>query len=533
MARWTPSWRWWLACGVVGATGVAAWWTRRAAGEEVLKQLEARGFDWTLADESFTSLHLTNLKRDATSIADMRIALAPRPMVTLAGVDIELNEIQSGGGTPDAPDTSPAAAALPVHVRDVTVRWGDDVLVSGWKGTLSPILGLSGPDGHVARDSDGAWSGHLARPLALGPLSGNAEVDARCAEQCEVTIHVADAIFEHPLLAHAPLPPSPLHLNATWDRGHGTVSASARFADITVNVEGEVAVTPSLSANLRWDIPDISLSAIVEVFGDLIPEARRAQVVGTVGATGAWSWPDGDWDVQPRFADLGVDGAIANLYDLQTGPVTWTVPDPSGIPRVLRTGDGYANWVPFAAAGLFPAAVMAAEDSAFPRHQGIDLSAIEAAIAQGKADGVDNMRGGSTITQQLAKNLFLDTRERTLVRKLREALYAIEMDRVLPKQRILELYINVVELGDDIYGVGPAAEAYFLKRPGRLTAQEAAFLAALLPAPKTMARRAWYRDRPPTTRMDAILGNMRDMGRITAAEANEARRSPLRLVPPP
>ncbi|HCH65944.1 MAG TPA: hypothetical protein DFR83_24295, partial [Deltaproteobacteria bacterium] len=142
-------------------------------------------------------------------------------------------------------------------------------------------------------------------------------------------------------------------------------------------------------------------------------------------------------------------------------------------------------------------------------------------------------RGGSTITQQVAKNLFLETRERTLVRKLRELLYALELDRVVPKQRILELYINVVELGEDLYGVGPAASAYFLKRPARLTANEVAFLAALLPAPRSRGQRAWQGGRPPRARMNVILDNMRDLGRISPVEAAEAKRTTLRLVPPP
>ncbi len=141
--------------------------------------------------------------------------------------------------------------------------------------------------------------------------------------------------------------------------------------------------------------------------------------------------------------------------------------------------------------------------------------------------------GGSTLTQQLAKNLFLDGRDRTMVRKLRELLYALELERTVGKERILELYLNIVELGPHLYGVGPAADAYFIKTPDRLTPREAAFLAVLLPSPRRLAERAWLAGRTPDARIDAVLDNMVDGKALTRARAEQARRAPLRIVPPP
>jgi monofunctional biosynthetic peptidoglycan transglycosylase len=130
----------------------------------------------------------------------------------------------------------------------------------------------------------------------------------------------------------------------------------------------------------------------------------------------------------------------------------------------------------------------------------------------------------------LAKNLFCDPGDRTLARKLSELLYALELEAILPKQRILELYINIVELGPQVYGVGPAADAYFIKRPARMTPSEAAFLASILPAPRTYYRRA-LGGNLPRARMAFVLDNMANGGVLTAHEAAVAKARPPRIVP--
>jgi monofunctional biosynthetic peptidoglycan transglycosylase len=141
------------------------------------------------------------------------------------------------------------------------------------------------------------------------------------------------------------------------------------------------------------------------------------------------------------------------------------------------------RWTPY---GAIPAAlkkaVIASEDANFYSHEGVDYEAIRGAI---KADWRKGrfVHGGSTITQQLAKNLFL-TREKTLIRKVKELVLARRMDDALPKSRILELYLNVVELGPMVYGIGHAAHYYFGKPPSALTVRECAFLASMLPGPK-------------------------------------------------
>jgi monofunctional biosynthetic peptidoglycan transglycosylase len=133
-------------------------------------------------------------------------------------------------------------------------------------------------------------------------------------------------------------------------------------------------------------------------------------------------------------------------------------------------------------------AVVASEDQKFPRHAGFDLDAIADAIE----DSVDGgpMRGASTISQQVAKNLFLWP-GRSFVRKGIEAYFTVLLETLWPKRRILEVYLNVAEFGPGVFGVGAASARYFGTSPARIGRDEAARLAAVLPAPRHL-----HADRP-------------------------------------
>ena len=128
-----------------------------------------------------------------------------------------------------------------------------------------------------------------------------------------------------------------------------------------------------------------------------------------------------------------------------------------------------------------PLALVAAEDQRFPEHHGFDIDAIEKA-RRNNARG-RKVRGGSTITQQVAKNLFLWS-GRSWVRKGIEAWYAILIEALWPKQRILEVYANIAEFGDGVYGVQAAARTFFGRDADALTRAQSARLAAVLPSPR-------------------------------------------------
>jgi monofunctional biosynthetic peptidoglycan transglycosylase len=147
-------------------------------------------------------------------------------------------------------------------------------------------------------------------------------------------------------------------------------------------------------------------------------------------------------------------------------------------------------------------AVLAGEDTNFLTHHGFDYEALQKAWDEGMREATkearkegenddwlptlpDFKRGASTISQQLAKNLYLSSR-RSFFRKGQEALLTIFLERTLSKQRILELYLNVIEWGDGIYGAEAAAQHYFHKPASVLSANEAAFLSAMIPNARTV-----------------------------------------------
>src|SRR4029450_5211797 len=129
-------------------------------------------------------------------------------------------------------------------------------------------------------------------------------------------------------------------------------------------------------------------------------------------------------------------------------------------------------------------AVLVAEDDAFWQHEGVDFEQLQESLEQDLARG-RFARGGSTITQQLAKNLYLSP-SKNPVRKLREVLIARRLEAELPKARILELYLNVIEWGDGIYGAEAAARTYFHTSAAALGPAQAAELAAAIVNPRTM-----------------------------------------------
>lgn len=140
------------------------------------------------------------------------------------------------------------------------------------------------------------------------------------------------------------------------------------------------------------------------------------------------------------------------------------------------------NYAPMAKISRYvPMAVIASEDGAFYSHRGFDWFELRASIEK-NLEKKEFARGGSTITQQLAKNVFL-SEEKSVLRKLREAILTVQMESLLSKNEILEKYLNIVELGPEVYGVQSASAYYFKKLPAELNLAESVFLAFLLPSP--------------------------------------------------
>lgn len=190
-------------------------------------------------------------------------------------------------------------------------------------------------------------------------------------------------------------------------------------------------------------------------------------------------------------------GFLILAYRLVPPPIT-----PLMVIRLVEGEGLHKDWVPIEAISPnFANAVIAGEDNLFCSHFGFDWRALGAEI-QALAAG-EHARGASTITMQTAKNLFLWP-GRDFFRKALEAPYTLALELLWPKRRILEVYLNIVELGPGIYGAEAAARAHFGKSAADLSPREGALLAAVLPNP-----RAWSASKPG----DYVLGRANDLRR--------------------
>uniref|UniRef100_C6E7W6 Peptidoglycan glycosyltransferase n=1 Tax=Geobacter sp. (strain M21) TaxID=443144 RepID=C6E7W6_GEOSM len=200
--------------------------------------------------------------------------------------------------------------------------------------------------------------------------------------------------------------------------------------------------------------------------------------------------------------------------------MTIQVKDWQGNYHPLVVGPKNRNWTPLS---QIPSemkwAVILAEDASFYKHEGIDVKAIKEAIKY-DLEKQSFARGASTITQQVAKNLFL-SREKTLTRKAKELYLAKRMEQELTKGRIIELYLNVIELGPMVHGIGHGARYYFGKSPANLTPRECAFLAAMLPGPR-VAYNPYKNLGKVLKRSNMILGLLAKKGVLSVGEYRSA-----------
>ena len=174
-------------------------------------------------------------------------------------------------------------------------------------------------------------------------------------------------------------------------------------------------------------------------------------------------------------------------------------------------------WVPYGAISEhLKKAILLSEDASFFSHKGVDVDELREALKKDWKT-VSFKRGGSTITMQLAKNLYLNPSKNPL-RKAKEIIIAWQLEQALPKRRIFEIYLNVVEWGRNIYGAEAAARHYFGKSAANLDVLEAATLAALLPSPRES------RQRGALYRRNVILGRLASVGYLTQAEYSRARQ---------
>ena len=278
--------------------------------------------------------------------------------------------------------------------------------------------------------------------------------------------------------------------------------------------------------DIDWRLPPTELAAVYRLFGSVIPEAHLARIDGRIDARGSLRLPQRRARVDVAIDRIAVDGLGTEA--LAEGPVAFSCPGAETFPSSRRVVPGEGRWISPARSGaLLASAVLAAEDQRFDRHEGFDRVEIANVLASVGEQGP--VRGASTITQQLARTLFTGG-ERTAARKLRELLYAVEMERTLGKRAILALYLNTVHWGPGICGADAAAGSYFDRRPHQLTPLEAAWLASILPNPAQAYEDEFLAGAADAARAFRVLQQMRDLPR---ADRERWAAQPLGFAAPP
>jgi hypothetical protein len=372
----------------------------------------------------------------------------------------------------------------------------------------------------------------LSRATATGTLALTAVAAEPPRFSATVDVQLADVDVHHRRIAARPLTGLGLRVRgeARADRDRLSVDDKAPLELTLRRGEGAPPLTLTLAGGATRSDPTATEVALTlalprgkcaDVLASLPPAAIPAleglAVDGQVGGRLRLA------AATDRLADLRLDVALEMgcrvLSDPPLGdtgallaPLHARATDGAGHPRDLLLAAGAPS---FHALDTLPPTVirpfLVAEDARFFRHNGFDVEMIRRALVE-DLDAGRIHRGASTISQQVVKNLILSG-ERTWARKLEEAVLTWRLEQLVDKRRILELYLNVVELGPGVYGITEAADRYFGKLPEELSSDEAAQLAALLPAPRRGMDDAWK------TRVDQLRARL--------------RRAPPLVLPPP
>lgn len=261
------------------------------------------------------------------------------------------------------------------------------------------------------------------------------------------------------------------------------------LGDVEVALSGVVRKeSDRVTAQVSAGIPLASCQSLLDSAPEgLLPLLKGLKLAGTFALDAAVSFDTSDlskmrvkWDFQNECRITQVPVELSPRRFL--GEFRLQVKDVTGRIVSIETGPGTPNWTPYA--GISPhmeTAVLICEDGRFFRHQGFDREAIENSIKENVKAG-RFVRGASTISMQLAKNLYLSF-DKTMSRKLQEAVLTTLLEQELSKEEMMELYLNVIEYGPGIYGITAAAEHYFKTTPAQLSLGQSLYLASILPNP--------------------------------------------------
>jgi Transglycosylase len=437
-------------------------------------------------------------------------------MAGILGEDLQLTLVEPQAGLSIRKLADPVGSAWSVEARGLDVGRLLDVRRDAHRLFDGGIA-----DGRVdLRASTDALRFHVdigARGTRLGALADNAADEPQLGDPTDVTIR----------------------FDGGWRRAEGTIEIPEVHATLAgAALSGSIALR-----DLDTDpIVDLALGVRHLDFAQLLSTSGLA-VPESLGMA-----PGGRHDLGSATIDVRVRGRPADPASLSVSQKIAFRPPRQMPPAIVRlrsdfifsSGDGPGPHRPIDVSlaspdfialrdvpPLFVRTLLLAEDTGFYGHRGIDLRELPSALLTNWSRG-GAARGASTITQQLAKNLFL-SRDKQLGRKLQELATTFLLESALGKDRILEIYLNIIEWGPDLRGLRPAARRYFGREPQALTPAEMAFLVAIIPGPIKYQSSFAHGTPGPGLRslIDELLAKLRSVHAIGEEEYLQALGEPI------
>jgi hypothetical protein len=429
-------------------------------------------------------------------------------------------ETKEPGGTPLSVD-----ADLPIAQGEITARLAGGPVSLAALGVEEGKKGLT----DVARGTI-AGKGQLVLSDAADALTFDGEVTLK------------SIAMKQPRLAPEPLRGLDFSVSARGvldDQGKLRVDdAQLDMGALHVRTHGTVEETPDhFGVALAIEVAPAACQALLDSSPQgLLPLVRSARMGGTFGANVNLAFDTRtidklalDYRISDECRMIEVPRELAREHF--EGSFTYRTYKPDGTIGETTTGPNTTSWTAFDDISPFMiAAVLTTEDGAFYKHKGFNHAAIRSSV-QANLKARRFVRGASTITMQLAKNLFL-ARDKALSRKIEEVILTDYLEQIFRKDDMMELYLNVVEFGPDVYGITQAAEYYFGRKPEELNLAECYFLATLLPSPIRYGKLREKGEVPETwmRHLHTLMEIAAKNGKITRAELEEGLKEPVVFV---
>lgn len=475
-----------------------------------------KGIKFQSQSSSFNQMEWRNITYGTYNADKLTLSILP-PQLDIYELQVDfstnIKELDSSSHSTSAPQLP---KWLPLFLHNGHVK--SPLINKTISGQISPELDLKGDDIHLSGTKE-QLNLSLNYPLEWEDLEGTIQFEGQITgRNIEGTGQIEMLTVKDDFLSKTSLQIPDVKINVQLSEDNLEIKVQSKTSYISLKSQ----ISNLSDYTVEVQSFNLSLSDISQWWG--LTEEQNCTLQGSFIGKGSLHWPSRQWSITLDVDSLGSEGNLFSPQAFREGVFSYFPLNGNGL---RETGPATSNWS--GDIGWMDKAVTAAEDSKFFLHSGWDIEGIQIAFDEWSS-GNSNPRGGSTITQQLAKNLFTGDEHR-VSRKIQELIYTLELERLFTKDELLILYLNIVEFGPNIYGIKDASERYFVKAPAQLLPEEAAYLAALLPSPKAGYQQA-LRGAFRKSRRQSILQNMADMGSLSAHEHRAALRRPLMVIPP-